>query len=783
MPTHPSHPRRKPVPRDRQQRERSRFFFFRVRVMLVLVAVFGVFVSIHMAKLNTQVRSQFEGKRWALPARVYANALELHPGKNVDAASFMRELQALGYRQVKDIEGPGEFQRRQDTFLVKTRSFDFWDGSEHSRDLRFQFNKDGKVSQITDMEKKQNLILHRLEPRLIGKIYPTHNEDRILVSLEQVPELLIKAVMAMEDRQFYEHHGISVRGIVRALVHNIFRGDGLQGGSTITQQLVKNLILSPERTLSRKINEAMMALIIEWHYDKNQILEAYLNEVYLGQNGPYAIHGMGSAAWFYFGRSVEDLKVPEIAMLVGLVRAASNYNPRRNPVAALNRRELVLNIMYQQGLIDKEIHEQALKSSLDISEETPASQNPYPAFLELVREQLKRDYREEDLRSEGLQIFTTLEPFMQYKAENAMLKQIRHLEKNSKARKLESALIVTSTETGEIMAMVGGRQTRYDGFNRALKAVRPIGSLVKPAVYLAALEDNQRFSLLSRLDDKPFTWKDKHSNRVWQPKNYDGKTRGSVPLIQALVFSYNLPTVHLGFEIGLPKVKEAIKRLGVERDFPAYPSMLLGGISLTPLEVTQMYQTLANSGFRMPVRAIREITAHNGEQLKRYGLSVDQHFDSAPVFVLNYAMQEVVRRGTGRRTAQDILPKDIVLAGKTGTSNDARDSWFAGFGQNLLAVAWLGRDDNRPIHLDGGNGGMRVWAEAMNALNVESLDSASPTRVKWRWVDANSWQYSERSGAGVRMPFVTGTDSLLTHSSNISSQIEIPASLDLAVMR
>jgi penicillin-binding protein 1B len=769
MPTGQSYKRRGSSPRERQQRERSRFFFFRLRVMLVLVAIFTIFVGFHMAKLNSQVRAQFEGKRWALPARVYASPMELHPGKAVDANSFMRELNALGYREVPEPKGVGEFRRRNDTFFVKTRAFDFWDGSEQSRSLRFQFAQEGTITQITDLEKKQNLVLQRLEPRLIGKIYPTHNEDRILVELDQVPPLLVQALLAMEDRQFYEHHGISIRGIIRALLQNIIDGGVSQGGSTITQQLVKNMMLSPERTLSRKINEAMMALIIEWHYDKNEILTAYLNEVYFGQNGPYGIHGVGSAAWFYFGRSVDDLKLPEIAMLIGLVRAASHYNPRRNAAVALERRELVLKVMHQQGIISRENFEEAIRAPLDLTEEKLANiQTPYPAFLELVRQQLQRDYREHDLRSEGLQVFTTLEPYLQYKAENAMLKQIRLLERNTKARQLESAFIVTATETGEIMVMIGGRRTRYDGFNRALKAVRPIGSLVKPAVYLAALEDNKRFSLLSRLDDKPFTWKDKQSNRVWQPKNYDGKTRGSVPMIQALVYSYNLPTVHLGFEIGLEKVKESIRRLGVERDFPAYPSMLLGGISLTPLEVTQMYQTMANGGFRVPIRAIREVTAHNGEPLKRYPLSVEQRFDPAPVFVLNYAMREVIRRGTGRKAAQDLLPKDIVLAGKTGTSNDARDSWFAGFGQNFLAVAWLGRDDNRPIHLDGGNGGMRIWAEAMNALNVESLDGASPERVKWRWVDANSWQYSDRSGAGVRVPFVTGTDNLIITHDDIS---------------
>jgi penicillin-binding protein 1B len=751
------------APRRRaKKREPNRLGWFRFRVLLIVAAIFTVLFANYAIKLDQQVREQFEGQRWALPAKVYASPLELHPGKNVDAATFKRELQAVGYREVKKVEKAGEFLRRGYTFYLKNRVFDFWDGNEPERSLRIKFSRDGKVTQITDLAAKRNLVLLRLDPRLIGKIYPTHNEDRTLVSLDQVPDMLIKALLAMEDRQFFEHHGISFRGIGRAFFENLFSGRISQGGSTITQQLVKNLFLTSERTFQRKLNEAIMAISLEIHYDKKDILEAYLNEVYLGQNGNHAIHGVGMASWFYFNRPLEQLELPEIALLVALVQAASQYNPRRNPEKALERREVVLAVMVNQKIISPEIYVEATATPLNVTPEPPDSRSPYPAYLQLVREQLRRDYREEDLRSEGLQIFTTLEPRVQHKIEQALMDKLKQLEKDTKATRLQGAMIVTGTETGEVLAVVGDRNPRYSGYNRALNALRPIGSLVKPAIYLSALEDNQHFSLLTRVDDKSFEWKDKDTKKVWRPRNYDGKTHGQVPLIEALVHSYNLATVHLGFELGLDKVKSSIQRLGVTRDFRTYPSMLLGGVSLSPLDVTQMYQTIANGGFRVPLRSIREVLAHDGEPLKRYPLQVEQRFAQAPVFVLNYAMREVIRRGTGRVVGKELIEDKMILAGKTGTSNDLRDSWFAGFGKDLLAVTWVGRDDNRSIHLSGGQGAMKVWAEAMKSLQVASLDTRSPSHVQWRWVDSRRWNYSNY-GKGIRMPFVLQQEQTLSN--------------------
>ncbi|MCP4695237.1 MAG: penicillin-binding protein 1B [Gammaproteobacteria bacterium] len=755
--------RRSQLARDKTKSQKRRGAFFGLKWRWLLIFSVFLYALYYVVLLDIRVRSQFEDKRWALPARVYASPLELYPGMQVSKRSLAEELDALGYQKKQRVNEPGDYRYRGNNFYLMTRAFSFWDSSEPSRTVRVRLNGGKSIARISDLHSKESLRLLRLDPRLIGKIYPTHNEDRILVQLPEVPLLLIKALTAVEDRSFFEHNGISLRGIARAALENARAMSVVQGGSTITQQLIKNIFLTRKRSLKRKINEIIMAILLEWHYNKEQILEAYLNEVYLGQDGDHGIHGAGMGAWFYFGRPLAQLKLPEMALLVGLIRAPMEYNPRTKPEKAMKRRNLVLQLMFEQGMITQAEMQETKASPLGASKKAPANTSPYPTFLDLVRRQLRRDYREEDLRSKGLQIFTTLDPFTQKKAERALTKRIRRLERENRKRKLEGALIVTNSENGEVLALVGGRRPRYDGFNRALNALRPIGSLVKPAVYLAALEEPRRYSLVSTLEDTPVQWEDKFTGEIWTPRNYGGKAHGKVPLHKALAYSYNLATVQLGFRLGLNRVRKALRRMGVDRNFKVYPSMLLGGMSLTPLEVTQMYQTLASGGFRTPLRAIRSVLKHDGKPAERYALSVEQTFDAAPVFVLNYALREAIRKGTGRKVAEEMLPPSWALAGKTGTTNNFRDSWFAGFGADLLAVVWLGRDDNKPIGLSGGDGAMRVWGDFMRIVHPDPLSSESPNRVRWRWVNSPSGR--------VKMPFVTGNSNTTLMARN---RFELP---------
>ncbi|HAI68958.1 MAG TPA: penicillin-binding protein 1B, partial [Gammaproteobacteria bacterium] len=726
---------KRPIPPPR----RRTGFRFRWR-WLILIIIFG-FLGHYVISLDEKVREQFEGKRWALPARVYARPLELYTGMRLSAQALTEELNALGYQKSRQLNESGQWYQRGNKFTITTRAFKFWDATDPSRTVQVRLS--GNIVQsINELQPDRRLALLRLPPKLIGKIYPAHNEDRILVRLDKVPPSLTDALIAMEDRNFYEHSGLSIRGLVRAFMANLKAGGWVQGGSTLTQQLVKNFYLTDERTLKRKINEAIMALLLEWHYSKEQILEAYMNEVFLGQDGNRAIHGMGMGALFYFNRPLEELKLPQLALLITLVRGASIYNPRQHPKRARERRNLVLDMMAQQDKISLGDAKVAKEAPLGVAEKVTESRFPYPAFMDLVRYQLHQEYDEKALRSKGLQIFTTLDPYVQKLGERVMKKGLRKLEKtHRKARNLEGAMIVTSSENGELLALINGKKPQYAGFNRPLNAVRQIGSLAKVAVYLAALEQNHIYDLTTLLDDMPFTWKDKKTVEIWKPQNYDRVPHGRVPLYNALSYSYNLATVHLGMELGLDKIKDTMKRLGIERDFKMYPSVLLGSINLSPLEVAQMYQTIASGGFRIPVRGIRNVLDHEGKPLNRYALSVEERFDAASVYLLNYALKRALRKGTGRKEAKT-LPSSMVLAGKTGTSNDLRDSWFAGFSRELLAVTWVGRDDNKSMGLSGGTGALVVWSDFIKAIRPKAKAPITPKNIQWRSVGAE------------RMPFI-----------------------------
>ena len=742
-------------PRRQSKSASPRMFKFKWRWLLFIILMIPV--GLYVIRSDIKVREHFEGKRWALPARVYASPLEIYPGMYLTINDLIENLEVLGYRNsTSEIWEAGQYSRKANEIFIMTRSFKFWDALDPSRLIQVRFAKD-TVDSIFELQPYRQIALLRLEPQLIGKIYPTHHEDRILVKFEEVPPLLIKALVAMEDRTFFEHYGISLRGVVRASFENFKAGDVVQGGSTITQQLVKNFFLTSEKTVERKVNEALMALLLEWHYSKKQILEAYLNEVFLGQDGDRAIHGMGMGANFYFNRPLEELNLSELALLVSLIRGASYYNPRVYPDRALQRRNMVLDLMVEQKMISSQEAEEAKKFPLGVTEKPLNTVFPYPAFVELVRRQLRQDYREDDLRSEGLQIFTTLNLFFQKRAERVFLEGIRKLERtNRSARSLQGAMVVTGSETGEVFALVNGKNPHYAGFNRPLDAVRPIGSLIKSAIYLTALEDSRNYSLSTILDDSPYQWRDRSSGEIWKPQNYDFRSHGHIPLLFALANSYNLATVRLGMQLGLGKIRDTLQRLGVERKFEIYPSILLGSISLTPLEVAQMYQTIASGGFKVPVRAIREVLTHEGKPLQRYSISVEQSFDAVPVFLLHYALQQAVRIGTGRYVAQK-FPEDRVLAGKTGTSNDLRDSWFAGFDSDLLTVTWVGRDDNKPMGLSGGSGAMVVWGDFIQAVHPKSLPPTTPDRIQWRAI--------EYGGYKMRIPFVVNQLNTLAEGS------------------
>jgi penicillin-binding protein 1B len=705
--------------------------------------------------LDFRVRSEFEGRRFALPARIYARPLELHAGVKVRQSEVVDELKDAGYREVRQEAGDGWFYRSGDELEIAVRPFVFWDGPQAARRLHVQF--DGNtVGSVKDADGK-SLSLARLEPLPIGGIYPANNEDRVLVRLSEVPKPLIDTLIATEDRNFYTHHGFDLRGIARA-AFSFVRGNGVQGGSTLTQQLVKNFFLTPERTFARKATELVMAVLLEAHYGKEEILETYLNEIYLGQDRDRAIHGVGLAALHYFGKTVDHLSLAEGALLVGMVKGPAVYDPYRHAQRALERRNLVLRETRDRGAITMQDYASARAAPLGVNAKASIGTSPHPAFLELVHRQLRREYDEADLRSEGLRIFTTLDPRVQGAAERTLAKRLAQYDKDKRfgTPGLEGSVVVTDSQTGEVEALVGGRDVRYRGFNRALDAARPVGSLLKPAIYLTALSEPSRYTLVTRLDDGPFVWKSKGAPD-WEPANYDRKFHGEVPLRTALAQSYNVATARLGTEIGVDKVLVTIKRLGIERDLKPYAATLLGAVDLSPFEVAQMYQTIASGGFRTPLRAIREVTTQDGKPLKRYAIAVEPAFPPEPMYLITAAMQGVVREGTGAGL-KNWIPADSAVAGKTGTTDEQRDAWFAGFTGDRLAVVWVGYDDNRAAHLSGAGAALPVWGELVAALAPEPLALPKPEGIEQVLIDPASGLRADGGCPGAtELPFVQGS--------------------------
>ncbi len=700
------------------------------------------------------VREQFEGKRWALPARVYAGAAEIFVGSVYDASGFEWLLGQLKYRKDAQLSTQGSYIRLGDEIVFKTREFRFWDRAEPARELRAQF-ADGRVILLEDMNTGKPVALLRMEPAQIGSFYPAQREDRVLIKLDQAPDTLLKALFASEDHNFYAHHGVSMRGILRAVWVNARAGGIVQGGSTLTQQLVKNFYLSSERTWWRKLNEIVMAIILDARYSKEEILEAYLNEIYLGQDGSRAVHGFGLASQYYFARAIEELDLHHIALLVSLVRGPSYYDPYKAPERVLKRRNLILDEMVAQGFIPLEVAEEARSHPLDVVADPHQSITRYPAFMDLVRRQLQKEYRPEDLTSEGLRIFTTLDVSVQRHLQEAMLQNLNKLDRHRKPTPLESAAILTRRGTGEIVGLAGARDPESSGFNRALDANRQIGSLYKPVVYLTALEDPDRYTVSTQLQDTAIQVKITGTN--WLPKNFDNREHGQVPLFKALVHSYNLATVRLGMELGIAHTAQTLRRLGVERPVELVPSLLLGTAILSPLEVAQLYQTLASDGFVTPLRAIQAVVSPEGKLLQRFGIDVRQSIDASSVYLLNTLLKEVMRRGTGK-PALSQMPASLEPAGKTGTTNDLRDSWFAGFTGDYLGVVWIGRDDNQPTGLTGAEGALKIWASAMKAISREPLELEKPDNVELVWVDSDRGGRSEPNcPTAIQLPFIEGT--------------------------
>ncbi|HAS6070780.1 TPA: penicillin-binding protein 1B [Vibrio vulnificus] len=687
---------------------------------LALVAVL-IFVGIY---LDSVVKQRFEGQLFQLPTVVYARIQTLYAGENVSRPELQKELDILNYRKVSQPRYPGEYSSSSSKIELIRRPFEFVDGPEADRHVMLHFDA-SSLTRIQSLESKGDLGYLRLEPKMLGMLEKDTDEQRLFLRREQFPEIMVDALLVTEDRDFYQHDGVSPLAIARAMFVNLKAGRTVQGGSTLTQQLAKNLFLTQDRTLWRKVREAYIALILDYRYSKDRILEAYLNEVYLGQSGKQAIHGFGLASRYYFGQPIQELRIDQLAMLVGMVKGPSYYNPVRFPERTKERRDLVLRLMMQQNMLTALEYDQAASRPLDI-QDVPRIASRQPAYFQQLSMELREKVGEAFQGETGLRVFTSLDPISQDKLEKAISKKVPELGKVA-GNELEAAAVAVDRTSGEIRAMVGGKRTGYDGFNRAINASRPIGSLVKPAVYLTALEQPEKYTLATTLQDTPLSLKGSKGS-VWEPRNFDRQFRGDVPLYQALAKSLNVPTVRLGMQLGIDQVSDTLARLGVNRnEIRPVPSMFLGAFSLTPLEVAQMYQTLTNSGRKAPLTALRSVVDLEGHVLYQSLPKSSPAVNEQAAWLTTYAMKQGVAQGTGRYLQNQFAW--AALAGKTGTSNDSRDSWFVGVDGREVTTIWLGRDDNQPTKLTGASGALRVYAEYLKQRTPEKLILPWPKEI------------------------------------------------------
>ncbi|GAB3349118.1 penicillin-binding protein 1B [Lysobacter tyrosinilyticus] len=739
---------------DGAQDEAAQSGLWKRRLVTWTLAAMGLglgFLIPYVVYLNHQVTERFGRLTWQIPTRVYARPLELKSGLVLDTRTLKTELDAAGYHE-GDGAREGSYALEGGHWKISSRGFNDVDGAVPAKRLDVVLSG-GRVASVRDVASKDRLKAARLDPARIATLYGQKQEERRLVRIEEVPELLVTGLQAVEDRDFNHHIGIDFSGMLRAAFKTATGRK--QGASTLTQQLARSGLLGigKEQTWTRKGKEILYALIIDARYEKRDILEAYLNQVYMGQRGSQAIHGVAAASEFWFGRDLRDLNTEQIALLVGIVKGPSAYDPRRHPAAALDRRNFALGEFRETNLIDEKEYQRALKAPLGVTEAAGTlAPNRFPAYVDLVRRQLARDYPADQLAGAGLSVMTGMSPSAQAFAEGAVTRTLKSLD--SKRRPpLQTGLVVTDVHNGEVVAVVGSRLYSEHGFNRAVEAQRPVGSLLKPFVYLLALATPEQYSLATYVDDSPVTV-DLGRGKQWSPGNSEGRSHGSVRLIDALALSYNQATVRVGMKVAPERLADLIKTLAGIQAEPR-PSLILGAVDQSPYAMAQLYQFLASGGQVQPLHAVRGVLDASGRALKRYDVkpAPAQEGDAIAARLITIAGQHTVTSGTAAPLMRDGLGR-LNAAGKTGTSNDGRDSWFAGWTGDHLAVIWVGNDQNKETGLYGATGAMRVWSAIFSRLPSAPLQ-VGDKGLDWQWVAGDNTTDADCVGAR-RIPFVAG---------------------------
>ena len=726
-----------------------------LKLITYLSLIIFLIISIaYVSILDSKVVNKLDGVLWTVPAKVYARPLELAEGGKINVDVLKKELEILSYELTKGIpDTPGEFSQSQRSVNIFIRGF----GSQEPGLYRLKIEND----KIDSIKRKDGISIDliQLEPLSIGGMFPSHLQDRILLNFSQVPKDLEEMILVVEDRNFYSHKGISLRSIMRAFIKNT-RALGIEeGGSTITQQLAKSLFFSPEQTIRRKIKEAIAALLIEMHYSKQEILLAYINDVFIAQSGRRAIHGFGLASQFFFGTDLKNLSLDQKALLVGMLKGPSLYSPINNPDRAKTRRDLVLSLIKNDSLITEEEYLDLKGRSLKVIPPSFKSLSKYPAFNDIVTLDLRKNFDDSDLRTKGLKIITNLDPVVQDYLEESIKDTKLKLKRRygSQLNGLEGAGIVIDSFSGEVVAAIGSTKPNNYGFNRAINAVRPIGSLVKPFIYLSALQHYSKYNLSTLLDDSKLSVS-LPGGKLWEPNNFDKKFHGNIPLHVALSESYNVATTRLGMDLGYSVVQETFTKLGIKKKIPKYPSIFVGSFEMTPLEAIQAYQTIASEGFYSPLNSIRTVESSEDVLSLSYPYKVEQRFRPEPIYLLKFVLKQTFISGTARGFSSRVIEK-WKTGGKTGTSDDQRDSWFVGYAGNYLMLVWLGFDDNRKSPLTGRTGALQVWKNFMSRLDPIAYEVRKPSRIRYEWVDAKDGLLSGESCKGsILIPFVEGTE-------------------------
>lgn len=741
--------------------KKSNIRFFSISlIILLLITSSGIVVgSWYLKNLEQVVTAKFDGQKWNFPSKIYSDSYLLYVGMNLPADDFLEKLRRLGYHETKAAPSrKGEYRYQRPKGLLDIYLHDFSYPTEAFKGVPVRIAMRGNViGRVENGFTGEEMFSLELEPELVTGLYENVWQERRLIKLPDVPPLLINAILAIEDERFYRHFGVDPHALLRATWVNVRSGSVVQGGSTLTQQLVKNFFLGSERTLSRKMKEAIMALIVERKYSKTEILENYLNEIYLGQKGSQGIHGIWEAAQFYFSKPLSELTVGEIALMAGLIRGPNSYSPYRSVETATRRRNVVLAKLLDDKIISRRQYEAALRETLPHRQLVKVT-NDAPFYVDYLRRELAENYSNTMLTAEGLRIFTSLDLHLQKMAERSLAEGLKRLEaaypalrRRGEEDSLEGALVVIRPQTGEIKAMAGGRNYQKSQFNRVFQAKRQPGSIFKPFVYLAALmhggENGNKYTAVSKIDDSPFTWP--YDGKEWKPGNYNDAFYGTVTFRRALERSLNSATARIARDVGIRRVRDVAHRLGIQSSLPAVPSLSLGAAEVTPLEVAVAFSTLANNGVRTRPLTVKQVLDPNARVVEKRDVRVEKVVPAQTAFLINYLLKGVLERGTGENARRWGFTRPA--AGKTGTTNDYKDAWFVGYTPDLLAVVWVGFDNQSKLGLSGGQAALPIWTDFMIRATAGTpvTDFVPPPGIKFAEVDPISGQLATQNCTSV----------------------------------